>query len=91
MREANPSVLIVDDDPEFRGSVGRLLRTVGLDTQQFSSASDFFKANLPDGPTCLVVDVRMPWRSGLEPQRDLASANRDVPIIFITRRTATSR
>src|SRR6202011_144387 len=84
MRDANPSVVIIDDDPEFRDSVGRLLRTVGLDTQQFSSVSDFFKANLPDGPTCLVVDVRMPGRSGLELQRDLAAANKEVPIIFIT-------
>ena len=84
MREANPSVLIIDDDAEFRDSVGRLLRSVGLDTQQFSSVSDFFKAKLSDGPTCLVLDVRMPGRSGLELQRDLAAANRQVPIIFIT-------
>ncbi len=84
MRDANPSVLIVDDDPEFRDSVGRLLRTVGLHTQQFSSVSDFLKADPPDGPTCLVLDVRMPGRSGLELQRDLAAANRQLPIIFIT-------
>ena len=84
MRDENPSVLIVDDDPEFRDSVARLLRTVGLHTQEFSSVSEFFKADLPDGPTCLVLDVRMPGRSGLELQRDLAAANRQVPIIFIT-------
>ncbi len=76
--------MIIDDDPEFRDSVGRLLRSVGLDTQQFSSVSDFFKADPSDGPTCLVLDVRMPGRSGLELQRDLAAANRQVPIIFIT-------
>src|SRR5271166_1123807 len=84
MRDANPSVLIVDDDPEFRDSVGRLLRSVGLHTQQFSSVSDFLKADPSDGPTCLVLDVRMPGRSGLELQRDLAAANRQLPIIFIT-------
>ena len=84
MADANPSVLIIDDDPEFRDSVGRLLRTVGLHTQQFSSVSDFFQADLSDGPTCLVLDVRMPGRSGLELQRDLAAANRQMPIIFIT-------
>jgi FixJ family two-component response regulator len=84
MPDANPTVLIVDDDPEFRDSVGRLLRTVGLHTQQFSSVSDFFDADLSDGPTCLVLDVRMPGRSGLELQRDLAAANRQMPIIFIT-------
>ena len=84
MPDANPSVLIIDDDPEFRDSVGRLLRSVGLRTQQFSSVSDFLKADLADGPTCLVLDVRMPGRSGLELQRDLAAANRQLPIIFIT-------
>ena len=84
MREANPSVVIIDDDAEFRDSVVRLLRTVGLDIQQFSSVADFSKAKLSDGPTCLVLDVRMPGQSGLELQRDLAAANRQVPIIFIT-------
>ena len=84
MGDANPSVLIVDDDHEFRDSVARLLRTVGLHTREFSSVSDFLKADPPEGPTCLVLDVRMPGRSGLELQRDLAAANRQVPIIFIT-------
>jgi FixJ family two-component response regulator len=84
MPDANPSVLIIDDDPEFRDSVGRLLRSVGLHTQQFSSVSDFLNADLSDGPTCLVLDIRMPGGSGLELQRDLAAANRQVPIIFIT-------
>jgi FixJ family two-component response regulator len=84
MDEANPSVLIIDDDPEFRDSVARLLRTVGLHARQFSSVPDFLKADPPDGPTCLVLDVRMPGRSGLELQRELAASNRQVPIIFIT-------
>jgi len=84
MRDETPSVLIIDDDPEFRESVGRLLRTVGLHTREFSSVSDFLKGDPSDGPTCLVLDVRMPGRSGLELQRDLAAANRQVPIIFIT-------
>src|SRR6516164_2953361 len=84
MLDANPTVLIVDDDPEFRDSVARLLRTVGLKTQQFSSVADFFKTVPPDGPTCLVLDVRLPGLSGLELQRELAAANRHVPIIFIT-------
>jgi FixJ family two-component response regulator len=84
MGEANPSVLVIDDDPEFRDSVARLLRTVGLHARQFSSVPEFLKADPPDGPTCLVLDVRMPGRSGLELQRDLAAANRQVPIIFIT-------
>jgi len=84
MRDETPTVLIVDDDPEFRDSVGRLLRTVGLQTLEFSTVSDFLKAEPSHGPTCLVLDVRMPGRSGLELQRDLAAANRQVPIIFIT-------
>jgi FixJ family two-component response regulator len=84
MRDANPSVLIVDDDPEFRDSVGRLLRSVGLHTRQFSSVSEFLNADPTGGPTCLVLDIRMPGGSGLELQRDLAAANRQVPIIFIT-------
>jgi FixJ family two-component response regulator len=85
MLDTKPSVLIIDDDPEFRDSVGRLLRTVGLDSQQFSSVSEFFDADpTPDGPTCLVLDVRLPGRSGLELQRELAAANRHLPIIFIT-------
>src|SRR5262245_38995702 len=84
MREESPSVLIIDDDPEFRDSVARLLRTVGIQAREFSSVSDFLTADPWDGPTCLVLDVRMLGRSGLELQRDLAAANRQVPIIFIT-------
>jgi FixJ family two-component response regulator len=84
MGDANPSVLVIDDDPEFRDSVARLLRTVGLETRQFSSVSDFVKADPSDGPTCLVLDVRMPGQSGLELQRELTAANRQLPIIFIT-------
>jgi FixJ family two-component response regulator len=81
---ASPTVLIVDDDAQFRDSVARLLRTVGLNSQQFSSVADFLKAALPDGPTCLVLDVRLPGLSGLELQRELATANRQLPIVFIT-------
>jgi FixJ family two-component response regulator len=84
MRDAKPSVLIIDDDPEFRDSVASLLRSVGLDTRQFASVSEFLKADPSDGPSCLVLDIRMPGRSGLELQRDLAAVNRQVPIIFIT-------
>jgi len=84
MRDENPIVLIIDDDPEFRDSVARLLRTVGLQSREFSSVSDFLKVDPLDGPTCLLLDVRMPERSGLDLQRDLAAANRQIPIIFIT-------
>jgi FixJ family two-component response regulator len=84
MPNPQPVVLIIDDDSEFRDSVARLLRTVGHDSRQFSSVADFFKAALPDGPTCLVLDVRLPGLSGLDLQRELATANRLLPIVFIT-------
>jgi len=84
MPEESPTVLVVDDDPQMRDSIGQLLRSLGMDLQLFASVSDFLKSDKPDGPTCLVLDVRLPGRSGLEFQRDLAAANRDLPIIFIT-------
>jgi FixJ family two-component response regulator len=84
MPDENSTVLIIDDDSALRGSIARLLRSLGLETQQFASISDFLVAGLPDGPTCLVLDVRLPGQSGLDLQRDLAAANRRLPIIFIT-------
>jgi FixJ family two-component response regulator len=79
-----PTVLIIDDDPELRASLERLLRSIGLDAQQFASISDFLASDLPDAPTCLVLDVRFPERSGLDLQRELAAANMQLPIVFIT-------
>src|SRR6201987_4861994 len=84
MPDANSTVLVIDDDPDLRASVGRLLRSLGLDAQLFASISDFLKSEPPDGPTCLVLDVRLPGQSGLDFQRELAAANRQLPIIFIT-------
>ena len=84
MPDANSTVLVIDDDPDLRESVGRLLRSLGLDAQLFASISDFLKSDPPDGPTCLVLDVRLPGKSGLDLQRELAAANRELPIVFIT-------
>jgi len=84
MPDANSTVLVIDDDPDLRASVGRLLRSLGLDAQLFASISDFLKSDPPDGPTCLVLDVRLPGQSGLDLQRELTAANRELPIIFIT-------
>src|SRR4051794_8211740 len=84
MPDANSTVLVIDDDPDLRASVGRLLRSLGLDAQLFASISDFLKSDPPDGPTCLVLDVRLPGQSGLDFQRELAAAKRELPIIFIT-------
>jgi FixJ family two-component response regulator len=84
MPDANATVLVVDDDPALRASIGRLLRSLGLDAQLFASISEFVESDPPDGPTCLVLDVRLPGQSGLDLQRELAAANREIPIIFIT-------
>src|ERR1700690_4363751 len=84
MPDAKPTVLVIDDDPDLRASVGRLLRSVGLEAQLFESISDFLGSDPPDGPTCLVLDVRLPGQSGLDLQRELAAAKRELPIIFIT-------
>ena len=84
MHDSSPTVLVIDDDADLRASTGRLLRSLELDVQLFGSISDFLKSNPPDGPTCLVLDVRLPGQSGLDFQREHAAANRELPIIFIT-------
>lgn len=82
--DVRPCVVVIDDDPEFRESLGRLLRAVGLRSLLFASVADFIASVPPDGPTCLVLDVRMPGRSGLDFQRDLAVSDIAIPIIFMT-------
>jgi len=82
--DSESSVAVVDDDREFRASVARLLRSVGLNTRLFASVAEYLEAEQPDCPTCLVLDVRMPGQSGLDFQRDLVAANAELPIIFIT-------
>jgi len=84
MPDAKSTVLIIDDDPNVRASVGRLLRSLGQDAQLFESISEFLASDPPDGPACLVLDVRLPGQSGLDLQRELAAANSQLPIIFIT-------
>ena len=84
MREFMSTVLVIDDDPDLRTWIGRLLRSVGVNSQLFGSIPEFLKANPPDGPACLVLDVRLPGQSGLDFQRELAAANRQLPIVFIT-------
>lgn len=84
MFEANPAVIVIDDDANLRDSIGRLLRSLGFATRLFSSASDFLQSPPLDCPTCLVLDVRLSGESGLDLQQDLAAINRELPIIFIT-------
>jgi len=82
--EAKPTVIIVDDDVSVRDSLEGLLRSVGLEVRAFPSVPEFLKSRRPDGPTCLVLDVRLPGRSGLDFQRELAESNINLPVIFIT-------
>src|SRR4029077_4134897 len=79
-----PTIIIVDDDPEIREALGSLIRSVGVQTKALASVPEFLSEGRPDGPTCLVLDVRLPGRSGLDFQRELSAANIHVPIIFIT-------
>ena len=84
MVEAPDTVIVIDDDPDVREALKRLLRSVGLGARAHGSVSEFLKAGRSEGPTCMVLDVRLPGKSGLEFQRELASAGLHLPIIFIT-------
>jgi len=79
-----PVVLVVDDDQSLREAIGRLLRSVGLRVETHGSAQSFLQAELPAGPTCLVLDIRMPGQSGLDLQAELVREDIRIPIIFIT-------
>ena len=77
-------VVVIDDDEGFRESLGRLLRAAGLNPLLFASINDFLESDPPDSPTCLILDVRLPERSGLDFQRELAAAGVTRPIVFVT-------
>jgi len=79
-----PTVIVIDDDSGVRESIGRLLRSAGFQVHLLSSVNEFLDTDLPEGPTCLVLDVRLPGQSGLELQRELAAAKKVLPIVFIT-------
>ena len=84
MSEPESIVFVVDDDPSVRCAIERLIGTVGLQVQLFGSAQEFLASKLPNVPSCLVLDIRLPGISGLDLQRQLAEANVQIPIIFIT-------
>ena len=84
MKTAEPIVFVVDDDPSVREALESLFRSVGLRCELFNSAQEFLNCKRPEGPACLVLDVRLPGLSGLELQRELAAAQLELPIIFIT-------
>jgi FixJ family two-component response regulator len=77
-------VFIVDDDMSIRDALSTLIRSVGLEVRTFTSSAEFLDAALPDVPTCLVLDVRLPGLSGLDLQRELARTGVQIPIIFIS-------
>ncbi len=79
-----PVVFVVDDDRSVRSSLKFLIGSVGLEVESFDSADSFLKRQLPDVPSCLVLDVRLPGLSGLDFQRELAARNIRTPIVFIT-------
>jgi FixJ family two-component response regulator len=84
MREPDPVVFVVDDDPSLRHALTNLLRSVGLRVATFGSAREFLAGPRPDAPGCVVLDVRLPGLSGLDLQHELAAAQIDLPVIFIT-------
>jgi len=82
--ESGPSVFIIDDDASVRASIQGLLKSVGLRSEAFASPHEFLQSKRSDGPSCLVLDVRLPGVSGLDFQRKLTEAGVRIPIIFIT-------
>ncbi len=82
--DAEPVVLVVDDDKSMQEALERLLRSVGLKVRAFGSTSELMSSALPDVASCLVLDVRLPAVSGLDFQAGLAAAGVCIPIIFMT-------
>jgi FixJ family two-component response regulator len=77
-------VLVIDDDPSVRNGLTLLFRSVGFETRAFGSTQEFVESKLPDVPSCLVLDVRLPGQSGLDFQAELVKANIHIPIIIMT-------
>ena len=84
MREEHPTVFVVDDDSSMRDALRNLFRSVGLNVETFGVAQEFLSRERSKGPGCLVLDIRLPGLSGLDLQRQLADANIQIPIVFIT-------
>jgi len=79
-----PTVFVIDDDVEVRLSIQGLLKAAGLHSEPFETAEEFLRNKVPDGPSCIVLDVSLPGVDGLELQRKLADAGVRIPIVFIT-------
>ena len=82
--ESSPSVFIIDDDAGVRVAIQGLLKSVGLRSEAFATPQEFLRSKHSEGPSCLVLDVRLPGVSGLEFQRELTEAGIQIPVIFIT-------
>jgi FixJ family two-component response regulator len=82
--ETEPIVFVVDDDPSMRKALANLFRSVGLRAEVFGSARELLETELPDVASCLVLDIRLPGPSGLDFQAELAKADIQIPIIFMT-------
>ena len=82
--EQVPAIVVIDDDASMRKALENLFKSVGFEVELFSSPQEFLQSERPDRPGCIVLDVRFPGRSGLDMQRDLANAEAQLPIIFIT-------
>jgi len=79
-----PTVIVIDDDQAIREALGSLIRSVGFQAKLLASAGEFLKSGRPEGPACLVLDVRLPGQSGFDLQRELAAMKNQLPTIFIT-------
>jgi FixJ family two-component response regulator len=84
MSELASTVFVIDDDPSVRRAIKRLVESVGLHVEALGSAKEFLATEVPDVPSCLILDVRLPGISGLELQRELIIADVQIPVIFIT-------
>src|SRR5215470_9897476 len=84
MSEEPPVVFVIDDDASVREAVADLVRSVGLRVEAFGSPQEFLHSERPEGPGCIVLDVRLPGPSGLEFQRTLTKSDIHLPIIFIS-------
>src|SRR5258708_5065803 len=80
----DPTVFVIDDDDLVRAAIQGMLKSVGLKAETFATPQEFLRSQRPDAPSCLILDVELPGVSGLDFQRELASAGICIPIIFIT-------
>jgi FixJ family two-component response regulator len=77
-------VFVIDDDPSVRAALDSLIRSVALNVQSFASTEEFLRTDRPQTPACIVLDVRLPGRSGLDFQHEMAKSDIRLPVIFIT-------